>query len=65
MVKVKLTLNADGSIQNPEVYFEAPQGLGLGKITLEGIGRCHLKPVIKDGVPIAATKHLQFVFSFE
>lgn len=64
-VEVYLTLNPDGSIQDPTISVEQPEGLGLGQIALAGLSRCHLVPVVKDGVAVPVTKHLRLTFGFE
>jgi protein TonB len=55
-------IEPDGTVGNPVVVAEVPDGVGFAAAAKKAFPKWKFKPMMKDGVPVAAPAHIRVLF---
>ncbi len=61
-VVVKMVIDSDGKVREPEVFKAEPEGI-FDEAALEAIGRYEFKPAVKDGKNVDCIVYMPIVFA--
>ena len=61
-VDFDFTIEPDGTVGDPRVVAEVPDGIGFAEAAKKAFPKWRFKPMMKDGHPVAAPAHIRVSF---